>query len=157
MKKFISGMLPAVESLVITLWVGSLWTTGLLVAPVLFTMLDDRTVAGNIAGRLFEITATVAIVSAILVLVLRLVAHWSQMLREPLVWLVITMLIAALIGQFGIHPMVAQLRDQLFLQPVMETELRAQFAMWHAIAEIVYLVQCLLGAALVIIFRRERA
>ncbi|MHB8562653.1 MAG: DUF4149 domain-containing protein, partial [Acidiferrobacteraceae bacterium] len=42
------------ERVVLTLWVGGMWSVGYLVAPVLFSMLDSKTVAGNIAGRLFS-------------------------------------------------------------------------------------------------------
>ena len=35
------------ERIMLTLWVGSLWAVGLMVAPTLFTQLDDRALAGT--------------------------------------------------------------------------------------------------------------
>jgi len=40
-------------SIVITLWVGALWAIGYLAAPTLFHVLDDRALAGKVAGQLF--------------------------------------------------------------------------------------------------------
>jgi hypothetical protein len=40
----------------LTLWVGGLWSIGYLVAPTLFAALGgDRPLAGQLAGRLFEV------------------------------------------------------------------------------------------------------
>ncbi|MES2016126.1 MAG: DUF4149 domain-containing protein, partial [Pseudomonadota bacterium] len=39
--------------LLITLWAGSLWTIGYVVAPTLFATLHDRVLAGVIAGSMF--------------------------------------------------------------------------------------------------------
>ena len=48
----LSAILQAVERVLLTLWVGGLWVTGLVVVPVLFRNYE-RMVAGDIAGRLF--------------------------------------------------------------------------------------------------------
>ncbi|MGB5473694.1 MAG: DUF4149 domain-containing protein, partial [Gammaproteobacteria bacterium] len=45
------------ERVLLTLWVGSLWVTGFMVAPVLFARLDDRALAGTLAGELFGLVA----------------------------------------------------------------------------------------------------
>jgi hypothetical protein len=42
-----------VYSVTISLWVGALWAIGYLAAPVLFAMLDDRAMAGRVAGVMF--------------------------------------------------------------------------------------------------------
>ncbi|HEY0845985.1 MAG TPA: DUF4149 domain-containing protein, partial [Noviherbaspirillum sp.] len=57
--------------LIATLWAGSLWTVGYLVAPTLFASLADRVQAGMIAGRLFRIEAwlSVACAAALLLLI----------------------------------------------------------------------------------------
>ena len=57
-------MLDAVCRAVLTLWVGSLWTIGYLVAPALFALLSDRAVAGRIAGELFHIELWVTLACA---------------------------------------------------------------------------------------------
>jgi hypothetical protein len=54
-------LLPATRLLVTTLWAGSLWTVGYLVAPVLFSTLSDRVLAGSIAGSIFRIEAWLSV------------------------------------------------------------------------------------------------
>ena len=45
------------ERVLLTLWVGGLWAIGYMVAPALFATLEDRALAGNLAGLMFEIIA----------------------------------------------------------------------------------------------------
>ena len=42
--------LQAVERTLLTFWIGGLWTTGFVVAPLLFAELDDRVLAGTLAA-----------------------------------------------------------------------------------------------------------
>ncbi len=46
-------MLFTGEQVLRGLWAGCLWTVGYLVAPTLFAVLDDRGLAGQLAGRMF--------------------------------------------------------------------------------------------------------
>lgn len=43
----------ALQSIAVTLWVGALWAIGLIVAPLLFHTLTDRSQAGMLAGQFF--------------------------------------------------------------------------------------------------------
>lgn len=146
--------LDAVQAIAVTFWVGALWTSGLLVAPLLFRMLEDRTLAGTIAGSLFATTTLIGIVCGACILI---VWFLSQRGRAPhhyvLAWLVVAMLAVALIGQYGIQPVLASLRAQAYPQPVMQSIFADSFSRWHAVAGIFYLVQSLLGAGLVISMR----
>jgi hypothetical protein len=81
--------------------------------------------------------------------------HTDHLVRAPAharitAWLVVAMLVLALVGQFGIQPVLAAIREQVHPQPVMESALGPRFAFWHIAATVLYLVQCLLGAALVV-------
>ncbi|MGD2139121.1 MAG: DUF4149 domain-containing protein [Burkholderiales bacterium] len=147
-------VLDAVQAIAITLWVGALWTAGLLVAPLLFRMLDDRALAGTIAGSLFSTTALIGIVCGVCILATWFYSQRGGALRSRyLAWLVVAMLVITLAGQFGVQPVLAGLREQAFPQPVMQTTLAGSFARWHMVAGILYIVECLLGAALVILYR----
>jgi hypothetical protein len=42
------NLLPAAERILLTLWVGALWVAGFIVAPLLFSELDDRALAGSL-------------------------------------------------------------------------------------------------------------
>ncbi len=145
--------LDALQAIAITLWVGALWTSGLVVAPLLFRTLSDRTLAGTVAGRLFELTSMIGLVCAVCILIIWLVRRRSRESHNSLAWLVVAMLILALIGQFGVQPLLATMREQVYPQPVMESVVAARFAFWHVTATVMYLVQCLLGAALVVLSR----
>ena len=63
------------------------------------------------------------------------------------------MLVLASFGQFGIQPLLADLREQAYPQAVMESAFGSRFAFWHVVATVLYLGQCLLGLALVIMQR----
>ena len=143
-------VLDAVQAIAVTVWVGALWTSGLVVAPLLFEMLDDRTLAGSVAGRVFELTAWIGLVCGACILFIRFVFRRRRGLHNSVLWLVIAILVLALIGQFGIQPLLAGIREQAYPQPVMQSVLGARFAFWHAVATLIYLAQCLLGAALVV-------
>lgn len=147
-------LLDAVQAIAITLWVGALWTSGLLVAPLLFQSLDDRSLAGTIAGRLFEATTFIGIACGACILIIWFFFRRGQTSHHQyLVWIVLAMLVFALIGQFGIQPVLAGLREQAYPQPVMQSALSGSFARWHMIAGILYVAQCLLGAGLVVMHR----
>lgn len=60
-------MILAVERLLRGLWAGCLCTTGYVAAPVLFSALEDRSLAGQLAGDMFTV-ATVASLAVGLVL-----------------------------------------------------------------------------------------
>ncbi|MCH2219439.1 MAG: hypothetical protein MK097_03810 [Dechloromonas sp.] len=53
-------------------------------------------------------------------------------------------------SQFGIQPLMAQLKADALPREVMESVLRDRFAAWHGISSILYLVQSLLGLWLVV-------
>jgi hypothetical protein len=147
-------MLDAVQAIAVTFWVGALWTSGLVVAPLLFRMLDDRTLAGTIAGSLFSTTTLIGIACSACILTVWLLRQRGQTPHHYyLVWLVVAMLAFALIGQYGIQPVLASLRDQAYPQPVMRSAFADSFARWHMLAGILYLAQSLLGAGLVISLR----
>jgi len=146
----LTRVLEALQALAITFWVGTLWSTGVLVAPLLFLVLEDRTLAGTVAGRIFEATAFTGLVCGALILAVSVFRRRAGACRQTAFWLVIALLALVLIGQFGLQPVMAALREQAYPQPVMSSVLASRFAAWHAAAEVNYLLQCLLGAVLVV-------
>ncbi len=131
--------------LLITLWVGGLWAVGYIVAPVLFQQLPDRQMAGQIAGRLFELIALVGL-SAGAYLLAFLIARWGgAVIKRSVFWIVLVMLLMAVMHLFGIQPLMAQLKLDALPRDVMESVLRDRFATWHGISSILYLMQSLLG------------
>jgi len=150
MKKFADS----VALLVITVWVGGLWGIGYVAVPVLFQTLPDKMLAGMLAGKMFTLIACIGIACACYLLVYQLGISGKAALRQPAFLAVIAMLILTIISQFGIQPVMADLKAQALPADVMHSEFADRFRMLHGIASIAYLVQSLLGAMLVLKMRR---
>lgn len=135
--------------LAVTAWVGSMWAVGYLAVPVLFQTLSDKMLAGMLAGKMFTLVSWVGIVSALYLLAWRSRPSAGNIRQIPL-WLIVLMLVLALIGEFGIQPVMADLKAQVYPGDIMHSELAGKFKMLHGIASISYLVQSLLGAALIL-------
>jgi membrane protease YdiL (CAAX protease family) len=139
----------------ITLWVGALWAVGFLTAPVLFHELADKTLAGNLAGKLFAIIAWLGIGSAAYALLYVLVREGARSLKTAVFWLIFLMLLLTLAGHFGVTPIIAQLKAEALPREVMESVLKDRFVAWHGVSSVLYLIQSVLGIALVTqIYRR---
>lgn len=130
-------MLGRAETLLATAWVGSLWTVGYLVAPLLFHHLPDRALAGTIAGQLFQGQAWLALVCALLVIGI------TRGCARKVAWQVWAMLVCTGLGYFALHPFMAELRAQGLLNP----EVQWKFAALHAASSGVYLIQSVAGAS----------
>ncbi|PKO38946.1 MAG: DUF4149 domain-containing protein [Betaproteobacteria bacterium HGW-Betaproteobacteria-4] len=145
-------MRPVSEALylfTITLWVGGLWAIGYMAAPVLFVSLGDRQLAGLVAGKLFALIGWVGLTSAAW-LVVFLISRWGgQVFRRSVFWLVVVMALLTAASQFGIQPLMAQLKLDALPREVMESVLRDRFATWHGVSSILYLAQSMLGLWLV--------
>jgi hypothetical protein len=134
----------------ITLWVGGLWAIGYIVAPVLFSNLGDRQLAGMVAGKLFALIGWIGLGSAAYLLLFLLVRQGGQIFKGAVFWLVLSMVLLVAASQFGIQPLMAQLKADALPREVMASVLRDRFAAWHGISSILYLVQSLLGLWLVV-------
>ena len=134
----------------ITIWVGALWAIGYLAAPTLFSTLSDKQLAGMVAGRLFTLVAYVGMASAAYLLLQRLTRVGMSALRQPYFWIVLVMLLLTLAGHFGIQPVIAGIKAQALPADVMHSVFADRFRTWHGVASIAYLLQSLLGVALVL-------
>lgn len=146
----------ALQSIAATLWVGAMWGIGYIVAPVLFSRLGDRALAGLIAGKLFSLIAWVGIVCAIYLLLFRMVRYGGGVFKQGVFWIVLMMLALVCAGEFGIQPIMAALKEEALPKQVMESVLRDRFAAWHGVSSVLYIIQSLLGAALVVLLGRSK-
>ena len=131
--------LPAIERILLTLWVGGMWVAGLVVAPLLFSVLDDRSLAGTVAGSLFTVTSYIGLACGGVLLALN---GWRYRAPNRRAVLLLAMLMLIGIGQFLLAPMIADLR----LQGLTDS---ARFGQLHGLAGMVFLVNCVLGLVLV--------
>ena len=140
----------------LTFWIGGMWAVGYVVAPTLFHSLADRALAGMLAGKLFTWMAYVGIGSAIYLLLFRLARFGGSAFKQSIFWLVLTMLLITLAGEFWVQPILEGLKGQALPQNVMESVFRDRFAAWHGVASVLYLIQSVLGVLLVWLHARSR-
>jgi len=141
----------ALQSIAVTLWVGGMWVTGFVVAPLLFARLGDRALAGMMAGRFFSTMAWIGIACAAYLVAYRCSRFRLGCLRQAVFWIVVLMLALVLAGHFGIQPVMEALRAQALPAQVMESVLRDRFLTWHGVSSALYVLQSLLGLALVVL------
>lgn len=145
-----SKLADALYQLAITLWVGALFAIGYLAAPTLFAQLADRTLAGSLAGEMFKWVAWLGIACAAYLLLFLMARRGFGVFKSAVFWLVLVMLGLTVAGYFGIAPILAQLKADALPRQVMESALRDRFATWHGISSGLYLIESLLGVALVL-------
>ena len=129
------------ERVLLTLWVGGLWTIGYMVAPALFATLEDRALAGTLAGLMFEIIAWTGMACALVLLVINQLRYPQRRLNWRMLVL-LAMLLLVILGQFVFAPMMAELRA------AGQSDADA-FARLHGIASLAYLANSVLGLVLV--------
>jgi uncharacterized membrane protein len=151
---FMHNLPRHLATLSVTLWVGGMWMLGYVVAPALFKVLPDRQLAGMMAGQLFTLLAYIGICCALYLLVYQLNQHGRAALLQRTFRITVAMLLLVLAGQFLIQPILAGLKVQALPQDVMHSAFATQFNAWHGVSAVLYLVQSLLGIALVIDSRK---
>lgn len=132
-----------------TLWIGGLWMTGFS-AYLLFDALQDKQMAGMLAGRFFTVISYIGIASAFYLLIQRLLEFGTTALKQMYFWAVFAMLLLVLAGHFGIQPLLAQLKADALPNDVMQSVFASRFKTWHGVASMAYVMECLLGLLVVI-------
>jgi hypothetical protein len=135
----------------IFIWVGSMLTIGYGVAPTLFATLDHTT-AGDVAARLFRGEAFTGVFCGVLSLALgNVLVRRGAFAYRRFRWLLLGMLACVLIGYFAIEPFMETLREAALSEgtDVMQTAHATSFAVLHGVSSVFYLVESLLGIALV--------
>jgi len=137
--------LNGLQRLLLTVWVGAMWSIGYMVAPVLFAAIESRMQAGAIAGTLFTAVSWIGFVCGGLILLIQWRAG-QRGLGRIAVSCIVTMLVVTSIGQFGLQPMMADLKAQVPVGTEMNGALRSQFGMLHGLSSSLFLLVSLLGA-----------
>lgn len=142
-------MLSKLTSIMITFWVGGLWMTG-LTASILFGAIPDSSLAGHVAGQLFSTISYIGLSCGFALLAISFIQQHAVAFKQRYVWIIAAMLLLTVIGQFGIQPLLAKLKADALPNNVMNSAQASSFAAWHGVAGAVYLVECVLGVALVL-------
>jgi len=138
----------ALERTLLTFWVGSLWTSGFVVAPLLFAELDDRALAGSLAGAIFHVIAYAGLACGGCLLAIGWQVRGQRRFLAWQTWVVLAMLGFTALGEFLLAPWIANLRSAGLTES-------ARFAQVHGLASAVFLVNCALGLVLVSSGRRD--
>jgi hypothetical protein len=136
-----------IDRTVLTLWVGGLWISGYLVAPTLFSMLNDRQLAGLLAGQIFQSMNYIGLFAGGYLLVSTLVRAGNNSFRQWRIWVLISMLILIIIAAFVIQPMMQELKTQGISEGTIQAK---EFGRLHGLSSILFLINSILGLLLVI-------
>lgn len=131
------------EKILLTIWVGGMWTIGYIVTPVLFQMLD-KPGAGNVAVQLFSIISYIGLFSAT-ALIINILAQYGFNTRHWQLWTLLTMFGVIIITEFVLQPMMLELKD-MGLSGANAT----QFGRLHGVASVLFLMNSLAGLALLV-------
>ncbi|MFN2308428.1 MAG: DUF4149 domain-containing protein [Gammaproteobacteria bacterium] len=140
--------LPLLERVLLALWVGALWTVGLVVVPLLFAELD-RPTAGTVAGVLFRYLNHAGLVIGGFLLLRNRLAVAGHSVSALLL---ASMLFLILINEFVLAPQIMALRETGFAAGSTEA---ARFGRLHGAASVVYLINALSGLALLVLDGRQ--
>lgn len=139
----------ALALIAIVLWVGGMWAIGYVAAPGLFSSLSDKAMAGMLAGKIFKLFFYVGLACAVYLILYRLSRFGLSAFKQLFFWLVISMLILALVGHYFVEPVLASLKNQALPLEVMQSVFKDRFARWHGVANILFLIQSVLGLVLI--------
>ncbi len=140
-----------IETVLQTLWVGGLWVIGYVVTPILFASLDDRRLAGELAGHMFTAVNYIGLACATLLLAFAVLKLKGSFLKERRIMALLLMLVLVVISAFVLQPMMQELK---FAGIVPDSEAAAQFGQLHGVSSVLYLITSLLGLFLILSRRK---
>lgn len=146
-----SNILYKGEQLLQTLWVGGLLAIGYLAVPILFHSLDDRRLAGELAGHMFSAMNVIGFVCGGVLLLSAILAAKGQWLKARRVQVLLAMLALVAIAAFVLQPMMQELKATGLLPGSAEA---SQFGKLHGVSSMLYLANSLLGIWLVMMQAR---
>ena len=141
------GVLACLRAIAQTLWIGGMWTAGLIVAPTLYGALD-RLSAGLVANRMFAALAWVGIVCGVILLLEYLWRYGLRGVRQLGFWLLVGMVLCTLLNHFAVTPILAGFKPGAV--NAAEGVFGGGFATWQAISSLILLLQSLMGLAYVV-------
>ena len=131
-----------------------MWTVGYIVAPTLFAQLEDRALAGAVAGQLFSIMSYIGLLAAAILISGQLYyakTRWRQNWR---LWALLVMFLIIVMGEFYLQPLMAELKQAGITQG---SDNARQFAQLHGVASALFVINSLLGLVLVVFGLRPAA
>ena len=141
-----------IETILQTLWVGGMWVIGYVVAPILFASLDDRRLAGELAGHMFTAINYIGLGCGTLLLAFAALKSDKRWLKDLRMIALLLMLVFIVISAFVLQPMMQELK---LAGIVSGSEGAAQFGRLHGVSSVLYLLTSLSGLFLLLYRRRS--
>jgi len=138
--------LERLENLTLAIWVGCMIGVGYIAAPVLFSTLDERQVAGMLAGKMFYIVTLLGLISGGLLLILRYHDVSISFFKQWRGWLLILMLSCVAASMFILQPMIADVKA---LGLVEGSDAAKKFGMLHGVSSLLYMASVVSGSILI--------
>jgi hypothetical protein len=136
--------------LLAALWAGSVWAVSYLAAPSAFAVLDS-TRAGDVVGVMLTRSAWLAIAVALLLVLLVVRApDLDGRRRRWLLGLIAGMLVCSLVVYLGLQPAMAAIRTAAGPAGVRTSPQFGTFMALHGVSQVLYLLESILGAILVV-------
>ncbi len=129
------------KRLVLTVWLGIIWSVGYLAVPMLFESLDDRALAGLVAGKLFAAVAWISLAAGP-IMALLIMATGQRSRRRSLKLMSVLLVMASMVS---VHWFFAPMMEAARLSDGTPGE---SFLMIHGASSLVYLLGSLLGLVL---------
>lgn len=142
-----------IETVLQTLWIGGLWVVGYVVTPILFASLDERRLAGELAGHMFTAINYIGLACGTLLLAFAVLKLNGSFLKDRRIMVLLLMLVLIVVSAFVLQPMMQELKLNGI---VPGSEAAAQFGQLHGVSSVLYLLTSLLGL-FVLLSRRQTA
>lgn len=143
-------------AIALALWIGGGWVVGYLVAPVLFELVPERALAGEVAGALFARMGYIGLFCAGVLLATefsfaagRPRAFWGS----RMVWCVLLMLGCTAFNLWVAQPTIAELKAAGWSPQSPAGADR--FAVWHGLSAAAYLLQSIVGVVTLAVWVRR--
>ena len=144
--------LERLENLLLALWVGVMVGVGYIAAPVLFSTLDDRQLAGMLAGKMFYLVMVLSLILGGMLLLLRYRDESVAFFTQWRGWLLLLMLVCTAGSMFILQPMIAEVKS---LGLIEGSDAAKKFGMLHGISSLVYMVTIISGCILIFMGIRQ--
>lgn len=142
------------ERLILAIWLGSLVAIGYIAAPILFSSLDSRQLAGQVAGQMFSVMNVMGFICGGLLLAIAFRLKQGTWIGERRIQLLSVMVLIVVVASFVIQPMMQDLKLGGLVPGSEEAK---TFGMMHGVSSVLYLINSVLGVWLVLLGRDSKA
>lgn len=135
------------ERLLLTLWVGALWSIGYMAVPLAFVSLETL-VAAEYAAKLFFAVNVISLISGTLILIGKVIIQRGNVLYSWRFWVLVVMLIITLVFSSYVQPEMASIK--LIENWRLDANLAQRFERLHLLSQNLYLMLSIAGLLLVL-------